>query len=44
MPQEMMRSLRSNYLEASPFQHPDDRAAGQRRQHSHEVVAATGTS
>ena len=44
MPQEMMRSLSSNDLETSPLQRRNDSAAGQRRQCSHESVAATCTS
>jgi hypothetical protein len=44
MPQEMMRCLRSDHLEAGPFQRRDDGAPGQRRQRSHASAAATGTS
>jgi hypothetical protein len=44
MPQEMMRSFDSNYLEAGPLKRCDHRAAGQRRQRPHDAAAATGTN
>ena len=44
VPQEMMRPLGSDHLEAGPLQRRNDCAAGHGRQCPHACAAATGTS